>query len=192
MDHWFAGHAVYKERFPHRVPGGKTIMRDLSKFAGEVICSFCDLQMPLKAVRRMVKYRFPVGALIAMLAGEMLDLDAVLEDFSWHMSKTSPANTRDTDLCYVLCFAGSEIAQPVTYVEATWELLRFDSLQCSSSWGAVWCTSMDPQPFVARYPEHRKEIQDEIAVRSQSEVLYLCTSHAGKRNLFSCRRDSTK
>ena len=37
------GHAVYKELLPHRLPGGKTMMRDLSEFDGEVICSFCDL-----------------------------------------------------------------------------------------------------------------------------------------------------
>ena len=66
------------------------MMRDLSEFVVEVICSFCDLQMPLK--------RFPVEALTAMLAGDVFDLDAVLDDFRWHMSKTSPANTRDTDL----------------------------------------------------------------------------------------------
>ena len=83
------GHAVY------RLPGGKTKMRDPSEFVGEVICSFCDLQMLLK---RVVKYQFPVEALTAMLAGEVFILDAVLDDFSWRMSKASPANTRGTDL----------------------------------------------------------------------------------------------
>ena len=68
------GHAIYKELAPHRLPGGKTLMRDLSELVGEAICNFCDLQMPLKSV---IKYQFPIGALTAMLAGEVFNLDAV-------------------------------------------------------------------------------------------------------------------
>ena len=52
--------------------------------------------MPLK---RVFKYQFLVEVLTALLAGEVFDLDAVLDDFSWHISKTSPTNTMDTDLC---------------------------------------------------------------------------------------------
>ena len=33
-----------------------------------------------------------------MLAGEVFNIDAVLDGFSWHMSKTMPANTSDADL----------------------------------------------------------------------------------------------
>lgn len=90
-----SGLTIYKELAPHRLTGGKTMMRDLAEFVGEVICTYGELDMPLRAV---VKYQFPVDALTAMLSGEVFNIDAVLDDFSWHLSKTLPANTRDTDL----------------------------------------------------------------------------------------------
>ena len=71
------------------------MIRDLAELVGEVITNYCDLDMPLKAV---VKYQFPVDALKSMLAGEVFNMDAMLDDFSWHMSKTMPANTSDADL----------------------------------------------------------------------------------------------
>ena len=45
-----SGHAIYKELAPHRLQGGKTMMRDLAEFVGEVICTYDELDMPLKAV----------------------------------------------------------------------------------------------------------------------------------------------
>ena len=90
-----SGHAIYKELAPHKLPGGKTMYTDLSELVGEVITQYCELDMPLKNV---VKYRFPVEALKDMLAGSVFNLDAVLDDFNWHLSKTMPANTSDEDL----------------------------------------------------------------------------------------------
>ena len=89
------GHAIYKELAPYKLPGGKTLIRDLSELIGEAIGNFCDLDMPLKSV---VKYQFPVKALTLMLTGEVFNLDAVLDDFSWHMSKSVPVNTSESDL----------------------------------------------------------------------------------------------
>ena len=65
------------------------MMGDLAEFVGEAICTYGELDMPLKAV---VKYQFPV------LSGDVLNMDAVLDGLSWHMSKTLPANTRYIDL----------------------------------------------------------------------------------------------
>ena len=90
-----SGHAIYKELAPHRLPGGKTMMRVLAEFVGEVVCKYGEFDMPLKAV---VKYQSPVTALTTMLSGEVFNMDVVLDDFSWHMSKALPANTSYLDL----------------------------------------------------------------------------------------------
>ena len=74
------GHSGYKKLAPFRLPGGKTLKRDLAELIGEVTCNFCELQMPLKSV---VKYQFLISALNSMLEGEVFNLDAVLDDFSW-------------------------------------------------------------------------------------------------------------
>jgi len=86
------GHDIYKELAPHRLPGGKHLVSDLSEFIGDVVIEFSELQMPLKDV---VKYRFPEWAVTAILAGDMFDLNVVFEDFHWQMSKTNFSG-RDT------------------------------------------------------------------------------------------------
>ena len=89
------GHDIYKEPDPHRMPGGKHMVSDLSEFIGDVVIAFSELQMPLKDV---VKYRFPEWAIIAILAGDMFDLNVVFEDFHWQMSQTNHSGRATAEL----------------------------------------------------------------------------------------------
>ena len=81
-------HDIHKELAPRRLPGGKHMVSDLSEFVRDVVIKFSDLQMPLKDV---VKYRFPEWPVTSILAGagEMLDLNYVLDEFNWQMSETN-------------------------------------------------------------------------------------------------------
>ena len=90
-----SGHDIYKELAPHRLPGGKHATADLAEFLGDVVIEFSELQMPLKDV---VKYRFPEWAVTAIMAGDVFDFNAVLEDFNWQMSKTNHSGRNPSDL----------------------------------------------------------------------------------------------
>lgn len=90
------GNDIYKELTPHRLPGDKHIVSALAEFLGDVVVAYSDLQMPLKDV---VKYRFPEWAVTAILAGEVFDFNAVLEDFNRQMSKTNRSGRTSSELC---------------------------------------------------------------------------------------------